>query len=126
MVGCPLGTFTSCISLNNQIRTRSSWSLIFYLIVYSFLYVFCCKRFLISSSGLVCKVSTKRGKFARLEETRRDFCKMTFRDLRRYRHFWKMIFRDRDETETRNLDREIREIETETRVSSNPVVGCST
>ena len=31
-----------------------------------------------------------------------------------------MIFRDQDETETRNLDREIREIETETRVLSNP------
>ena len=31
-----------------------------------------------------------------------------------------MIFQDRDETETRNLDREMREIETETRVSSNP------
>ena len=38
---------------------------------------------------------------------------------RRDREFCKMIFRDRDETETRNLDREIREIETETRVSSN-------
>ena len=33
-----------------------------------------------------------------------------------------MTFRDRDETETRNLDQEIREIETETRVSSNPDV----
>ena len=31
-----------------------------------------------------------------------------------------MIFRDRDETETRNLDPEIREIETKMRVSSNP------
>ena len=96
LVGCPLGTFTSCISLNNQIRTRSSWSLIFYLIVYSFLYVFCCKRFFNKLFR-----ANLRGKFARLEETRRDFCKMTFRDLRRYRDFWKMIFRDRDETETR-------------------------
>ena len=39
---------------------------------------------------------------------------------RRDREFCKMISRDRDDTETRNLDREIREIETETRVSSNP------
>ena len=60
---------------------------------------------------------------SRLKETNlrdsrrdRDFCKMNFRDLRRDRDFWKMIFRDRDETETRNLDREIREIETETRI----------
>ena len=33
-----------------------------------------------------------------------------------------MIFRDQDKTETRNLDREIQEIQTETRVSSNPAV----
>ena len=39
---------------------------------------------------------------------------------RRDREFCKMISRDRDNTETRNLDQEIREIETETRVSSNP------
>ena len=39
---------------------------------------------------------------------------------RRDRDFYKMNFRDRDETETRNLDREIREIETEARFSSNP------
>ena len=32
-----------------------------------------------------------------------------------------MIFRDQEETETNNLDQEIWEIETETRVSSNPV-----
>ena len=38
---------------------------------------------------------------------------MIFRDPRRDRDFCKMIFRDRDETETRNLDREIREIETD-------------
>ena len=36
---------------------------------------------------------------------------------RRDRDFYKMIFRDRDETETRNLDREMREIENETRIS---------
>ena len=39
---------------------------------------------------------------------------------RRDRDFYKMIFRDRDKTETRNLDREI---ETETRVSSYPDVS---
>ena len=50
-------------------------------------------------------------KFSKLEEIPQD--------PRRDRDFCKMIFRDRDETETRNLDREIREIETETRVSSN-------
>ena len=53
-------------------------------------------------------------------ETRRELSKSLFSRPRRYREFCKMIFRDRDETETRNLDREIREIETETRVSSNP------
>ena len=53
-------------------------------------------------------------------KTRREMKKHTFSRPRRGREFCKMIFRDRDETETRNLDREIREIETETRVSSNP------
>ena len=55
-------------------------------------------------------------------DSRREFFISLFSRPRRDRDFCKMIFRDRDETETRNLDREIREIETETRVSSNPVV----
>ena len=38
---------------------------------------------------------------------------------RQDREFSNITFRDRDETETRNLDREMRDIETETRVSSN-------
>ena len=50
-------------------------------------------------------------------ETRREMKKRTFSRPRRGREFCKMIFRDQDETETRNLDREIK---TETRVSSNP------
>ena len=59
-----------------------------------------------------------------LDKTR--FCKTETRPrpglieilrLRRDRDFYKMIFRDRDNTETKNLDREMREIENETRIS---------
>ena len=50
-------------------------------------------------------------------ETRREISRNLFSRPRRDREFRKMFFRDRDETETRNLDREIREIETETRIS---------
>ena len=55
-------------------------------------------------------------------DSRREFFISLFSRPRRDRDFCRMIFRDRDETETRNLDREIREIETETRVSSNPAM----
>ena len=56
-------------------------------------------------------------------ETRREFLISLFSRPRRDRDFYEIIFRDRDETETRNLDREIQEIETETRVSSNSALG---
>ena len=59
---------------------------------------------------------------SRLETKTEDWIILVSRP-RRDREFCKMISRDRDDTETRNLDREIREIETETRVSSNPVVA---
>ena len=55
-------------------------------------------------------------------KTKPRLLKNDFTRPRRDQDFCKMIFQDRDETEKRNLDREILEIETETRVSSNPAI----